>query len=274
MASEQLSVLRSHCPFCGRELSRHERFAGGVCTDWQCRRHRTDAANRALRESLERQAAAESESAAARHDNPALREAPLVVVRWYQAGLEPVPEAQRKALRQHLMSLHDEVEALLAAATATPSEEAAVAVEAPQQHVAEPAERAAVDALLGQVCACCTGYCCQVGNGRHAFLDAKTLLRARLASPGSSHADIVDAYLAAVAPLHFARSCAFHSEHGCVMPRSHRADICNEYECDGLLEARGHAEESGVRRVYVIRHGDDQAPVGAFAPPADETANG
>ena len=93
------------------------------------------------------------------------------------------------------------------------------------------------------------------------------LRRAQLRNPGMEHAGLVDAYVDALPARHSEGSCGFHGEHGCVLPRESRADICNSFECRGLEQARHHAETAGVRRVYLVRHDADHGPLGAFVPP-------
>ncbi len=260
-SAASVPALRTHCLACGRALSLHERHAeGGYCADWQCR-HQRDVARR--RQALQARLLAERDAAAAAAGDPAAAHAPIVVVRYYDTPLEPVPESQRQALRDHLAALEPAVEALLAA----PPDEAEGDSPPPPRTPAEQAAAAEVDALLAQVCARCTGHCCRLGYARQAFLDAQALARVRRQAPELSHARLVDDYLAAVPALHHATSCAYHGERGCVLPRERRADICNAFECPGLEQTRRHAEDAGLRRVYVVRHGEAGGPDGGFVPP-------
>lgn len=259
-SASSLPALRSHCLACGRALSLHERHAeGGYCADWQCR-HQRDVARR--RQALQARLQAERDAAAAAAGDPAAALAPIVVVRYYDTPLEPVPEAQRQALRDHLLALAPAVDALLAEAAEPGDDADASASNGPAR-----ADAAEVNALLGQVCARCTGHCCRLGHARHAFLDAEALAHQRRLDPALGHEALLDRYLAALPALHHAGSCAFHGEHGCVLPRPQRAPICNTFECPGLEQTRRAAEQDGVRRVYVVRHGEAGGPVGGFAPP-------
>jgi predicted nucleic acid-binding Zn ribbon protein len=257
-----LPTLRTHCPSCGKALSMHERFSGGLCSDWVCRHQRLTAERRAAlsaRLQALRDAAALASGLA---DTPAV---PVVRVRYYDTRLEPVPESQRQSLRCHLMALEPEV-AALGQADAERADDA-LADEDDGGLASFPTDPQ-VDALLGQVCGRCTGYCCRLGFGRHAFLDAAALHRALRREPGLDHAALVARYLDALPALHHAGSCGFHGERGCVLARSQRASICNTFECPGLEQTRQLAEQKGVRRVFVVRHDDEHGPVGAFVPPA------
>lgn len=256
-----LPALRSHCPACGRALSLHERHAeGGYCSDRLCRHRRLEAQRK---EALAARMRADRDAAAAACGDPTAAQAPIVVVRWYDTPLEPVPDSRREAFRAHLMALEPEVDAVLAG----PPADDADPDPPPVPTEAERAVAAEVDALLGQVCARCTGYCCRLGAPRQAFLDVEALVRERRREPAASHEAIVAWYLAAVPALHHAGSCVYHGERGCVLPRERRAAICNLFECPGLEQTRRHAERDGVRRVYVVRHYEKDGPEGGFAPP-------
>lgn len=260
---QPLPALRHQCPACGRVLSLHERHAdGGYCGDAMCRHRRYEARRK---QELDTWMHADRDAAAAASGDPTTAEAPVVVVRWYDTPLEPVPDSQREALHAHLMALEAEVDALLAA----PPPEEAEADLPPALTEAQQVLANEVDGLLGQVCARCTGYCCRLGFARQAFLDAEALVRERQRAPTASHAQIAAGYLAALPALHHAGSCAYHGERGCVLPRERRAAICNSFECPGLEATRRFAERDGVRRVYVVRHHGQDGPLGAFAPPVD-----
>lgn len=245
------TILRSRCTACGAELTRHERYAGGVCGDMSCRRRRVDARNAAEMAELRQLRDARAASAGL----PATQRPPVVVVSWYETAMVPVPAAQRQALREHLLALRSEVEAL----QGMPQPAAAPAPAAP-----------AVDSLLAKVCASCTGHCCRDGNGRMAFLDARAMQRAVLDAPDSTYAEVVDAYLADIPQRHHADSCVFHGERGCALPRHRRADLCNRWECPGLREARNHAESSGATQFFVVRGRIRQAFAADFVPPCGD----
>lgn len=257
-----LPAQRLHCPACGKAMSQQERYAGDHCSDWTCRHRRLEKQRKAAfaaRLEGERDAAARSVTASD------AATAPVVVVRWYDTPLEPVPEAQRLRLREHLLALLPEVTAQAgseAAGTADEDEGMQPLLDADAQQLADE-----VDALLGQVCARCTGYCCRLGHSRQAFLDAPAMRRAQRLHPEATYEALVEAYLDAIPALHHAGSCAFHGERGCVLPRERRAAICNSFECPGLELTRRHAEQHAVRRVYVVRHDQEHGPEGGFAPP-------
>lgn len=247
----QLAVLKTTCAGCGARLTWHERVSGGWCSDWQCRHRRIEAGLRQrLAESIDRA------RAAAAADDAEAAAAPPVTVRWFAEPLEAVPQPLIDKLRAHLMALEPEVDALAAQAGPAP----------PAQRCTPSSADDPVDGLLAAICARCTGYCCRYGLGRHAFLDAEALLRARRLHPQADHAGLVGAYLAHAPVEHHHASCIFHGARGCTLPRQMRSAICNDYQCSGLEQAQEMARARGVRRVFVVRHEPGREPVGTFVP--------
>lgn len=243
---------RSHCAVCGTALTLHERHAGMVCSRMQCRRHWQ--AEQQRLELLEWQQLRDARATEAHR--PELRDVPVVALRRYETGLESVPVAQRESLRQHLMALQAESEAL---------------AEAGDGCVGEPRpDPPPVEHLLHQVCGRCGGFCCHLGNGGHAFLDARAMARAHRADPEADHATLVEAYLDAIPAIHQAGSCAYHGPQGCVLPRHRRGDVCNTWECTGLIEARQYAETTGGTAVFVVRRRAHQDYDADFLPALDK----
>lgn len=315
-----LPAWRHHCAACGKALTALERYGGGLCHDWRCRHRRTDAHHAEAFHQRQRDA---RDAAAAQHPaiSESLKQAPVVTVRLYDVGLAPVPEAQRQALKDHLVALRPAVQALAEAeaeraereegasgaegvavlaamddlargeltedadvhaadgpsASSSSSSSAPVSASAapPPSHEAAVSTASAVNALLGQVCAACTGHCCRLGQSRHAFIDAATLAaawrEARATDPEASLDAVEQRYLDAVASQHHQGSCAFHGPAGCTLPRARRAAICNDFECPTLEATRQWAEQKGVDRVFLVRHDRDAGWSGrtltGFVPP-------
>lgn len=243
---------RSHCAVCGAELTLHERHAGSVCSGMHCRRQWQ--AEQQRLELLEWQRLRDARAAEA--DRPELRDVPVVALRRYETGLEPVPAAQRESLRQHLMALQEEAEAL--------------AGDVDGCVVEQRPDPPAVEQLLHQVCGRCGGFCCHLGNGGQAFLNARAMARAHRDDPDLDHAALVQAYLDAIPAIHQAGSCAYHGAQGCVLPRHRRSDVCNTWECTGLIEARQYAEATGGTSVFVVRRRAHQDYDADFLPALDK----
>ena len=104
------------------------------------------------------------------------------------------------------------------------------------ERLASPAcpEPAGFAARVAQTaCSLCKGFCCRNG-GDDAFLDDRTLTRARLAKPEMNEATLQQLYLDRVPSASYRGSCIFHGRQGCTLDRFMRADVCNRYFCGGL----------------------------------------
>ena len=165
-------------------------------------------------------------AAAARAWNaPAVATAPVVWLRDHAADFAPPDATDVAGLRAFLLALESEGPAL------APAPDAAAADE-PQS---------ALDASL---CALCRGRCCRFGLDGRAFLEPQHL-RAWLAlHPGASWADAVDHWLGFIGTEHLRASCLFHGRGGCTLPRERRSDVCNQFACDALEQARDVAAAS------------------------------
>lgn len=136
----------------------------------------------------------------------------------------PVPAAERARFRARL-------EAVIAAARG-PGEapdDAAGPAPAPE----EPRFRAG-GAVFAAACAACGGLCCRQGLPRSAFLEPADLRRVAASRPEMSDADLVGLYLSHLGPTHAERSCLFHGERGCRLPREIRSTTCNAWICQDI----------------------------------------
>jgi len=116
-----------------------------------------------------------------------------------------------------------------------------------QKSTPEPAGFAAV--VLRAGCATCGGHCC-TGGGEHAYIDERTMARARRDHPDLGERGIIRLYLARLAPLSFKGSCLFHGAGGCTLGRGLRAELCNAYYCNGLQDFLKQPE--GPERVQIV----------------------
>ncbi len=160
-----------------------------------------------------------------------------------------LPRRRARALRVHLRRLANEALAQRAVAAPVGSLPAAPPVSAPV-----PPDVAAAT-LLGAACATCGGRCCRSG-GEHAYLDVETLRRWLTAHPGSGRRAAVAAYASYLPDSSLRGSCVYHTSVGCALPRAMRSDICNRYECAGLVElARTFTERAAggrpLRRAFL-----------------------
>lgn len=157
--------------------------------------------------------------AAVAWDAPAVASAPVVWLRDHGDEFAPPDAADVAGLRAALLALEGE---------RSP----------PPRALDEALADGPSSPLDGPLCALCRGRCCRFGLNGHAFLEPQHL-RAWLAlHPGATWADAVDHWLGFVGAEHLDESCLFHGATGCTLPRDHRSDVCNQFACDALEQAR------------------------------------
>ncbi len=95
-----------------------------------------------------------------------------------------------------------------------------------------------------------------------------TQLRRWLARhPGATWADAVEDYMGHVPERHVGRSCVYHGERGCSLPRTTRSDTCNVHACETLerVEVLARTDAAVVVVVGIVRQHElgEAALVGA-----------
>jgi hypothetical protein len=157
--------------------------------------------------------------AAAAWDAPAVASAPVLWLRHHDDEFAPPPAADVAQLRAALLALEAEDRATRWPPAATPAEAPTSALDAP-------------------LCALCRGRCCRFGLDGRAFLEPQHLRAWLDHHPEASWAEAVDHWLAFIGPEHLRGSCLFHGRDGCTLPRERRSDVCNQFACDALEQAR------------------------------------
>lgn len=217
--------LAATCTVCGQALTALQAHGDMLCGNWRCRaRQRADAA-RAFQSRM-----AEALQA------PACHTARVVQVPGGDTRLGALPPEQHDALRDHLNGLAHRLAS--DAGSAAP--------------VADLAADTAALPQAAQVCGACGGHCCRLARDHHAFLDEPTLRRLLAGHPELSADELPALYLARLPAQQVENSCAFHGQAGCTLPREMRADLCNRYACDGLIEATAWLQQPGPRQVVVM----------------------
>jgi len=245
MGYQAATVGRStHCTVCGQQLSFHQQWAGDICDDWRCRWTRLDREMEAHRQEAAR-ALGERE--------PELYRA--LVVPHHPGSIDVLP-AKRRA--DHLKFLNE----LVMKVTQGEACDEEPGIEPGESGIGPPA------ALAAAVCAVCGGACCHRA-GDHAFLDTAAIDRFMAVNSKMAPANIASTYAAYLPVRSFAGSCVYHTSDGCALPRSLRADICNNYRCSGLKQAERWARDHGTTHVYVVVRKDNTIRRGAFVQPGE-----
>ena len=241
------------CVVCGRPLSTRE-LPTQVCAAPACQRAAVAERGRRVYERNEARYAAlirqEIEQATRLRDRVmtafGFREPGsfrLTVVPAVTARLVNLPERRRRALR-------DRLNALLGQMAGSPMPPLTAEESAPSPMPRE----SRLQAVLGQACACCQGFCCE-GGGDHAYLTVEILRRYQAAHPDQRPRDILAAYLERIGQRTVEGSCIYHQADGCALPRSLRADLCNRHFCKALVEFQRDLPATGpIRGFFVAAH--------------------
>jgi len=209
------------CNVCERALTVHQLVRGGICDDARCRAHTMRfvvARRRADEQAAMHKVATQWLSSTLSQRSPSLDIA-LVVLRGRDASLEPVPEAQRASLIEHVVAMTNEA--------------AELDGDALQTAVAELPSTAEPNTTLGVACATCSGFCCRTGGSR-AYIDARTIARVRSQQPQLDNEAVLALYSNSIPAEHVVDSCVFHGGKGCTLPRAVRAEICNVFYCEPI----------------------------------------
>jgi hypothetical protein len=111
--------------------------------------------------------------------------------------------------------------------------------------------------VLAEGCATCQGHCCK-GGGDHAYIDARTMARVRRGNPDLDARAIIRLFIERLAPVSWRASCLFHGPEGCTLGRALRAELCNAYYCNGLLDFLKHDPMPARVRIVAARDGRER----------------
>jgi hypothetical protein len=248
---------RSHCEFCGRELTPQQAVSSGICDSPECDAKKIEKVGAELiahrrRQHEERMQAIIAD--AGTHVDAALaaldgsRETvTIATLPWQNRPVEPLPEARRAAFRAHL----EEMAEFAFAAVAGPPEDADPEARARQENPESP--------MVAAGCGTCQGYCCARG-GNTALLLPTDLARYRRRHPESTRAEVIEAYLSHLPATSTRDGCVYQAETGCNLPRAMRQDICNAYYCDSLRWLTRDYSAKGSGKAVLVAADDERRP--------------
>lgn len=230
------------CFYCGSALTVHQQVSGGVCGNPECKREKAidDAHkvgdNKALQ--LKRHVAQLFEQF---ESNQKVDPTVITVLPANVLTMKPVEHARKEKFLQHLNKIGEELansdlQSMDQSIDQRKSDEKELSVEENQ--------------LLGKACATCKGFCCVTAGEANAFLTAKILRRYWRNNPSLSNAELVGLYASYIKPESIEKSCLYHSDTGCCLPRDMRANICNEYLCPELKVLQTELKQSINQNVF------------------------
>jgi hypothetical protein len=174
----------------------------------------------------------------------------VAVVPASERNVVPLPKKRKSAFRRHLAAvLHEALDQLAGEddVAATPAYAQTAQQFGPEMPV------------LQTGCATCRGHCCRLGGPRNAFLEAATLRRLMALQPDLRQRQVVGEYLKHMPSESVEDSCVFHGAAGCTLPRTMRADICNDYHCDGLQRLESLHGRSPAQRILIVASSEKDA---------------
>ena len=156
--------------------------------------------------------------------------------------LAPLPAARQAAFLAHLDAVVDRA---FDRAIAEPPPDAVPFARRLQEVPDDPP-------ALAATCMACRGYCCLKGAATHAFLSPESIAFYRHLHPEASAEEVKNAYASRLPEQSIEGSCVYHGARGCVLPRTMRAEICNQWQCSDRLDLGRRLKASGREASLVV----------------------
>lgn len=263
------TVPKEHiCRVCGRPLAIKDR-AAGFCGVPSCQHAARAEEARQEREQRDQAARELHQRGAARSAIPEPETYPITHFPSLRRKRTRLPKKRQQAFRRHLKELIADVvaagwdktsDAASNADRTVRTDSTVLVIPVSTTPTAEPPAGPAseLDVVSGKACTGCQGFCCLTG-GTHAWLTPATIRRYHAANPGSSPAEVLDAYMALVGTRTYEGSCVYHGQRGCLLPREMRSDMCNTWFCADLRVFRaGVPPDKPVRALMVWPEGQGE----------------
>lgn len=120
----------------------------------------------------------------------------------------------------------------------------------------KPAAHAGTMPLAMELCGHCGGGCCSAG-GERAYLNADSIRRVLRANAWQPE-QLIEEYLARLAPETIADACVNQTATGCSLPREMRSNTCNHFFCPSLRGwSAACGEDEGPPVALVVQRGFD-----------------
>ncbi len=180
-----------------------------------------------------------------------------VVVPSCDRPIVPLPPERRRQFIEHLDKVLAEATEILT------NNDGHTAIESQFSHRTSGSARPS-PLLVINGCSTCRGYCCKAGQTT-ALLSAEFLAWQMMGDPQATTSSLKEEYLARLPDESFNDSCVFHAADGCRLPRRLRNNICNEFHCEGLVDAADAQLENPSAPSIAIAVADGQPQRIGFA---------
>lgn len=244
------------CQYCNTPLTLSQSVAGNTCGEINCRNAWLNDFNKKEQKRRDKELALilEFENKAKRYRTTILQDQPSLSSSTTPLGIVPANEREIKDLsqeridefRDHLIQCIEEAQKLLEnkhyACKINPSETDSL-VNVDTQLEGE---------ILIQACSTCKGYCCLGGGNTFGYQDADNMAHYMLSSGVYDTDTIIKQYLAYLSEQSYENSCVYHTEAGCNLPRTMRAEICNKHLCKNLRDIKGTIFRTNPKSMFII----------------------
>ena len=164
------------------------------------------------------------------------------IVPYQSRPLEAVPDARRAAFLEYLREIVAESFSQL---------------DPPRRQANRSQNEAEDPAVSTAACRACLGHCCVLGAVSNAFLKASSIDNVRAAHPDLQPDDVVAYYTSRFPDQAIRGSCIFHGPEGCTLERTWRADMCNNFQCNGKRQGLKRMAEAGHDGMVWIAASED-----------------
>lgn len=177
----------------------------------------------------------------------------LMVIPAGRTRMVPVSPERIESYRAHLQKVIAEARSFACVSDIPQDDQNWAPREKNLQHENAFREQPEVALVSDHLCGMCKGACCSSGQN-HAYLSPLSMRRTMDENRALDDGDIAALYLSRVSSESIEGACINQTSSGCSLPKEMRADICNAYFCDPILEyQRACAASAEVPPVFAVQ---------------------
>ncbi|WP_078085735.1 hypothetical protein [Microbulbifer mangrovi] len=179
--------------------------------------------------------------------------ASLMVIPTGRTRMVPVSSERIENYRAHLHKVIAEARSFACASDIPQDDQNWAPREKNRRHENVFRDQPEVELVSDHLCGMCKGACCSSGRD-HAYLSPLSMRRTMDENPALDDDQIAALYLSRVSKGSIEGACINQTSSGCSLPKEMRADICNAYFCDPILEyQRACAASAEVLPVFAVQ---------------------